>query len=258
MTDTTLVLGGIIFKSFEIPEEFNFGGEQELAIHKLVGGKRVVDALGQDDADIIWSGRFQSHDALSRAQALDEMRKSGKQQTFTVAGLSYTVVVREFHARFQRKYQLLYTITLAVVQDNTVSPAATSSTLDDLVGSDMSKIKTLTPMVMDPTIAPAFAGLQKSLSDAGTLEGATLTTLAPASAAAANATSVVQTSMNSVDQSILSDTGSVGGIVGGGSAPTMIDTFNTQTATISEGATLQQLGALSGRIQTNLGQATGG
>ena len=48
MPDTQVILGGIVFQDFKIPERINFGGAQRLVVHKLVGGNRTVDALGSD------------------------------------------------------------------------------------------------------------------------------------------------------------------------------------------------------------------
>jgi hypothetical protein len=42
VTDTLVMLGGIVFERFEIPEKINFGGKQTLAIHKLIGGRRTT------------------------------------------------------------------------------------------------------------------------------------------------------------------------------------------------------------------------
>ena len=55
---TTVTLGGFAFQDFEVPERIPAGGEQMLAIHKLVGGRRVIDAMGRDDAALEWSGYF--------------------------------------------------------------------------------------------------------------------------------------------------------------------------------------------------------
>ncbi|MGH6956277.1 MAG: hypothetical protein ACREEW_06380 [Caulobacteraceae bacterium] len=257
MADTTLTLGLVTFQDFEIPGEIAFGGGQALSVKKLVGGARVVDALGQDDAEIGWRGRFQSPDALDRALSLDEMRKGGQAQTLTVAGLSYAVVVSRFTFRVQRLYQVLYEIALAVVQDNTLAPPASSATLDDVVGADMGSAETLLPIVTDPSVAPALASLQGAIAGVGTLQGATLTALAPVAAAAAQATSAIEASIAAVDPTILSDTGSVAGIVSGGDAAAMVAAFQAQSAALAEEASLRGLVALTSRIETNLAQATG-
>jgi hypothetical protein len=37
-----LILGGMEFDDFEIPGRMLFGGAQQLAVHKLIGGVRVI------------------------------------------------------------------------------------------------------------------------------------------------------------------------------------------------------------------------
>lgn len=255
--DTTLTLGPVAFQGFEIPSEIAFGGEQALSVKKMVGGARVVDALGQDDADIAWEGRFQGPDAMDRALAIDEMRKGGQAQALTVAGLSYAVVVRKFAFRVQRLYQVLYEIALAVAQDNTLAPAAASATLDDVVGSFMSSAAGLTPGITNAAATSAVGALQAAITAAAPLQGATLTALAPVSAAAAAAATAAQGAAAAIDPAILSNTGSVAGIVAGGAAAGMIATFEAQSGAIAQAAALQGLAAQMGCAQTALAQATG-
>lgn len=257
MADTSIVLGSVTFKDFEIPSEIAFGGEQALSIKKLPGGARVIDALGEDDDDIPWSGRFQGADTQDRIWALHEMRKGGQPQTLTVAGYSYTVVVRRFVWRLQKLYQALYDISLTVVQDNTQAPAQPAATLDDVVGSDLGDLVDDAADATDPSVLPAVSGLQGAIDSLGQLEGATLTALAPIQAAAANVTSIIADVADLTDGTILSDIGSVAGIVAGGSASVMVTAFGAQLAAIDQMSLLKNMVALSSRIQINLAQSTG-
>jgi len=75
----SLILGGFTFIDYAIPEEVPQGGEHHLVVHKLIGGNRVIDAMGPDDADISWSGRFQGPTATPKANALDPLRRAGAQ-----------------------------------------------------------------------------------------------------------------------------------------------------------------------------------
>ena len=56
--DTVLTLGDFEFARYEIPEQITFGGDQRLVVHELVGGTRVIDAMGRADAPLEWSGLF--------------------------------------------------------------------------------------------------------------------------------------------------------------------------------------------------------
>jgi len=117
MPDTTLLLGPVVFRDFEVPERINFGGTQRLAVHELPGGARVIDALGRDDADIVFSGIFTGTDAMLRARALDELRALGTVLALTWDVLTYSVVIKAFTAQYQRAEWIPYRIACTVLRD---------------------------------------------------------------------------------------------------------------------------------------------
>ena len=86
-----LLLGPIAFTDYSPPECLPFGGRQQMAVHKLIGGQRVIDTLGPDDEDIQWSGRFFGAGALSTCLALDSLRAAGQVLPLSYAGMGYTV-----------------------------------------------------------------------------------------------------------------------------------------------------------------------
>jgi hypothetical protein len=131
-----LVLGGFIFTDYAIPEKVTQGGEQHLVTHKLIGGARVIDAMGPDDSDIPWSGRFQGPDATAKAMALDMLRKSGAQVPLIIDSQYYVVVIQKFEYDYERFYQIPYRITCTVAS-STGGIIGLLTTLDSLVASDM-------------------------------------------------------------------------------------------------------------------------
>lgn len=137
MTDIVVSLGGIALKSMEVPDRIAFGGNQATKVHKLVGGNRVVDAMGRDDIPLEWSGRFFGADALSRAQAIDALRKAGKAVNLAWSALSYTVMITRFVADFEFISNLPYQITCEIITDDS-SPAAQSdqTSIDDQTSAD--------------------------------------------------------------------------------------------------------------------------
>jgi hypothetical protein len=142
--DTVLQLtvdGGQPFKfsRFEVPEAIQFGGRQKLAVHELIGGARVVDAMGRSDMPLQWSGLFQGKTALERARYLDYLRISGKPCKLTWSELSFTVVVEEFTADFQRAYQIPYRIICLVVKDEAQPVTVIANPgIDELIAADIS------------------------------------------------------------------------------------------------------------------------
>lgn len=131
----SVVLGGIVFQDWEIPESINFGGAQQVSVHKLIGGTRVVDAMGPDPADVTWSGRFRGPNAMFRAQAMDAMRAAGAQVPLYYLSTFVTVVITSFKAQPERFYEIPYTITCIIVEDpiNDLLGAVVSG-LDAVVG----------------------------------------------------------------------------------------------------------------------------
>ncbi len=100
--DTVLTLGDFEFAAYEIPEKISFGGSQHLTTHELIGGARVIDAMGRSDMPIAWSGVFDGENALERARYLDGLRIAGKSLKLTWSELSYQVIVAEL----ERAYEL--------------------------------------------------------------------------------------------------------------------------------------------------------
>lgn len=257
MTDVTVELGSIAFAGMEIPTVMPWGGDQAHNVHKLLGGQRVIDALGPDDMEIAWSGRFQGANAMDRATALDQMRRDGQQQTLTWGPLSYQVLVIHFRADFERLYQQPYSISCLVISAAAQSPTTSNATLDDLVGGDMDQVNTQVSAITDPTVLPAITSLNGAIAAVGTLQGASLSALAPLATAAANASSVLSTAIGNCDSLIQSGVGTVAGVVAGSFPPTIVSMFNGQVAAITQQSSLLQVRALVNRVQKNIAQATG-
>jgi hypothetical protein len=129
-----LILGDIAFQDYEIPERIEFGGKQALATHKLIGGRRVIDAMGPDDHDPTWSGRLQGETATERALRLEEMRRAGALLALSFGDFFYQVVISDLKLTFERSYQILYALTVTIVSSD---DDFAEETLDGAVDADM-------------------------------------------------------------------------------------------------------------------------
>lgn len=162
MTDTQIKLGDFVFEAFEIPENIPFGGQQRLAVHQLVGGQRVVNAMGRDEMDLVWSGLFFGSAALVRATYLHSLRIAGKPLKLTWSQFNYTVVIANFTFNYERFYKIPYQITLKVVSDNTLpTPSFVPTGYDSAILGDMSAASVFGSLIND-------AGLTSSLGSLGT------------------------------------------------------------------------------------------
>jgi hypothetical protein len=162
----TLTLGGIVFNDFEIPENINFGGDQRLVVHKLPGGTRVIDAMGPDEAEIRWSGRFRGPSAEQRGLVLDFMRCQGQQVLLTWGLHIYQVVISHFEADFQYGgNEIPYTIGCTVVVNVTQAAAAALIGLVESLLGDLVSAVGLSSVIGQPAINSAVTGVGTSLSN---------------------------------------------------------------------------------------------
>jgi hypothetical protein len=132
-----LTLGSMALDGFEVPAGVRFGGGQRLAVHKLIGGARVIDAMGRDDAALAWCGIFSGSDAGDRARMLDTMRAAGNTLTLAWDAFCYTVVISSLDMDYRNPWWIEYRISCTVQADlaqgvDGFTPALADSVLSDL------------------------------------------------------------------------------------------------------------------------------
>lgn len=138
--DTLLILGGFVFRDFEVPPKISYGGKQRLQTHKIIGGSIVIDALGPEPDPIKWEGRFRGSSAPSRCRTLNALRASGAQLPLSWGSNFYMVVISHFEADEQRYYEIPYKIICTVVTDPVAGAGGIIGSLTSLIQSDLSAI----------------------------------------------------------------------------------------------------------------------
>jgi hypothetical protein len=175
-----LLLGPVTFHSFELPPRIGFGGEQRLAVHRLPGGGRVIDAMGPDEAPIIWSGAFAGPDAADRARTLDLLRAEGLALPLAWDAFAYLVVIAAFEAAYERPNWVPYRIVCSVLLDQTQAIAQATAPLASSLLADLGAAGAV------DTSAAQAALAQPGATTRGTAAyGAALGAVAAAQAAAA-------------------------------------------------------------------------
>ncbi|MCJ2084592.1 hypothetical protein MKK88_01095 [Methylobacterium sp. E-005] len=96
MPTDVVILGPVEFDAWSSPEKLPFGGRQQISAKKLPGGDRVIDAMGPDDIDRAWTGKFWGDDAIDQALLLDSLRKSGTPLPYSNGVEARTVIILEF------------------------------------------------------------------------------------------------------------------------------------------------------------------
>ena len=184
--DTKIQLGSFVFRALEIPQQINFGGAQQLVQHDLIGGNRVIDALGQSDSDISWKGLIQGQDAITRAQELNRLRAIGQQLTLKWFNLNYSVVILSFIANTEKYFQITYEITLRVISDGN-NPIASQNLVgfNDAIKGDLDEVNTIADgIIADPspnlntsTIVGPIAALNTAVNNVQTFNNASPETI---------------------------------------------------------------------------------
>lgn len=179
MTDTIITLGGFEFRDLEVPDKINFGGDHKLVVHELVGGQRVIDAMGRNDTNIEWEGLITGPDAIDRALTLEGFRTSGQTVTLTWFSLSYNVVVETFVANTEKYYQVSYKIGCKTISSG-LDPFGLFSLLgfDQSILSDFTLANNIAGSLGIPSITSSMSGLNTALGNVSTFNGATPQTIA--------------------------------------------------------------------------------
>ena len=172
MSDFSLTLGPVAFAGFELPSSITFGGRQRLAIHKLPGGIRVIDALGPDPADLAFSGIFTGPDAADRARLLDTLRIAGAALPLAWDAFLYTVVVENFDADYRSPWWIPYRLSCTVLRDEAAAIVTAASSLAPALTIDLLAAGSVATAASAAVAAPgattagtaAYAAAQSSLA----------------------------------------------------------------------------------------------
>lgn len=259
----TLMLDDFEFTDFEIPQSINFGGRQNLALHDLIGGVRVVDSMGAFSEPISWTGMFRGPDALARARYLDAKRVEGLQLTLTWSEFRYQVVLREFRATFERTYQVPYSITLEVVADESYPQTLLAPTVSidslidydaiaaaDLVAALLAQAEITAGPVTTSTMAGSFGTLQTALKSVTSFVTATQSQLNSVLQPLSTFRAQVQTLMASVNNTLANAT-TLGGVLPNNPVSQQVARLGSQLAASQQHPLLLNLDRVAGRIAVN-------
>lgn len=252
--DTTLKLGDFEFAALEIPASIAFGGAQSLSTHRLVGGAKVVDAMGRDDKPLTWSGMFRGKTAADRARYIDTLRVNGLPLTLTWSTFNYLVIVREFAPIYERAYQVPYSITLEVVKDNT-SPVTSIAAppVDQAVGDDATTAGSLSDLIGDSTLSGLMGAVSTSIASVQSFAKAAQSTINAVLQPIAAAQTRVALLTASAENTISSVT-TFGGVSPSNPVATAAARLGSQVVAVQQVGYLYDLRNVLGRMQANLGQ----
>jgi hypothetical protein len=248
-----LKLGDVVFGDTEagtIP----FGGDQKLNIHRLVGGKRIIKAMGDDPLPLEWSGIFVGANALEKALTLHRMKNDGRSLVLTWSFMSYLVLIRTFVGNFEAPFNIPYRIVCEVVEDRTNLPPTNSAfDVNQAINGDMTTAQGLSDGIGDSTLSSLTTTLNTAISNVSNFAKATQSTinsvLQPLNAVRSQVSVLIASSEN-----VLKNVTTVGGLLPNNSLAKSVASLTSQVNSTLAGGQLAQLNSVLGRMGTNLGQ----
>ena len=167
-------------------------------------------------------------------------------------------MIREFTANFEQPYEIPYSITCAVVKDETQAIASAAVGFIESLASDLVSAVGLSDVIGNATISAAVTGVGTALSNyqagvpntTNALAGATAVAEGPLLSALQNSITGAQTATQT---SITTMTGSVIGqpVPAGGTPSAMATALNATTSAVGQLGNLYQLSSVLGRMGVN-------
>jgi prophage DNA circulation protein len=157
-----VTLGSFQFSGFSTPPSIKFGGRQQLVVHKMPGGRRVIQDMGSDPANIVISCMFLGNGGNAQAQQLVRMKDTGGLYRLIWSTNSYTVAIED--VELTGEYSKIECTITCVVQ--TTQPSTNVATPVQSVASDIGSANTNN---LDDSLGPPLAAATSALSAPGSV-----------------------------------------------------------------------------------------
>ena len=245
-----VTLGPFTFDDTEVPQKIPYGGQQILAVQKMIGGARQINTLGSDPRDIQWTGTMRSADRADRAAMLVQMMASGKSFPLVWGEECLQVVIRSFQPVTQAFF-VTYTIVCCVVPIQTASQ--TPNLLTSMADDAMQAVG-LSPSDL-PAVTSAVGQVQSAVAAAAVLApgSATFNSILNATGAAQAALTGAQQAANGNLLGLVNAAATGAGLLGTPDATSAINKIGGLVQAAGDlGAATQALGYVN-RMSRNLG-----
>lgn len=244
-------LGDITLTEFEIPSELRLGGEQSISVKRFVGNSRALDVMGSEEFPIEFAGAIRGPDALKRAQSLDAMRIAGREIAFTWNVLSYTVVISSFEWKPSSAREVPYRIALEVVRNEAAATPAPQASPTTMIKKDLTTAQKLQKLVDDIELAEQMEKATDAAKKVQNMVTAPTEALRSILKPVISAQGIVKDLIVNAEKT-LSAVNAVGAVIPGLRGRDLSGGLLRQLGAMEDASNLYDLGAILGRVETNL------
>ena len=256
-TSTTFMLygpglGAFVFERTEIPGHLPFAGRQMVAVHNLIGGGRVADALGPIDRDLEWRGLFLGTNAMSRAKKLNAARLAGKPLYLLMGNVSWKVVIADFEPDYAYVNNVPYRIRLIALSETWNNPPAKIATLSKLSAFKkfLAEAAALGQAVSN-TVATVVADIQAVTDTIAAIDGAVNSVISAIKGGLEEITNTLDGLKASIENGLQNIT-TLGGVFPNNPAAAMVSSLNNQMNLAMQSYQAGNLSALTANASNTL------
>ncbi len=245
-------LGSFVFERTEIPGHLPFAGQQMVAVHNLIGGGRVVDALGPIDRDLEWRGLFLGANAMRRAKKLNAARLAGKPLYLLMGNVSWKVVIADFEPDYAYVNNVPYRIRLIALSETWNNPPAKIATVSKLSAfkkflADAAALG----QAISNTVAGIVATVQSVTNTIASIDGASSSVISSLTNGLEQITNTVDGLKASIENGLQNIT-TLGGVLPNNPAAAMVSSISNQANLAAQSYQADNLSAITINSGTTL------
>ena len=160
-----VVLGSLDLTGLEVPDAYDRSATMQPMVHRLIGGGRIVQLLGQDPGRRRLQGYFTGPDATERAQLLEALRDSGLRVPLAIGVWQEIVVVTSVVLRYAARGSVVqYLLEAEALPGGAVGLVATAAAVLAGIGAQIAFAAGYAALVGSPPVVSGLAGAASAVT----------------------------------------------------------------------------------------------
>ena len=194
-----VVLGPLDLTGLEVPDAFDRSGTMQPMVHRLIGGGRIVQLLGQDPGRRRLQGYFTGPDATERAQLLEALRDAGLRVPLAIGVWQEIVVVTSVVLRYAARGGVVqYLLEAEPLPGGAVGLVATAAAILASAGAQIASAATYAALLGSSSLVSGLASAASAVTASQSLMTIPSIDLAPVSSMLGTSIATSETAIASI------------------------------------------------------------